>query len=80
MAKKFAELEARMTPESRARAESIYEQHIKEMPLHELRQAYTSWANTYLLLKSIRTFYFLKPLNKFQQHNLLCHHLVHFYN
>ena len=39
MAKKFAELEARMTPDSRARAESIYEQHIKEMPLHELRQA-----------------------------------------
>ncbi|KAF2392068.1 MULTISPECIES: XRE family transcriptional regulator [Pseudomonas] len=39
MAKKFAELEARMTPESRALADSIYEQHIKEMPLHELRQA-----------------------------------------
>lgn len=39
MAKKFAELEARMSPESRERATSIYEQHIKEMPLHELRQA-----------------------------------------
>ncbi|MBP5957870.1 hypothetical protein PS718_03549 [Pseudomonas fluorescens] len=39
MAKKFAELEARMTPEARARADSIYEQHIKEMPLNELRQA-----------------------------------------
>lgn len=39
MAKKFAELEASMTPEARERAHSIYEQHIKEMPLNELRQA-----------------------------------------
>ena len=39
MAKKFADLEARMTPEARALADSIYEQHIKEMPLNELRQA-----------------------------------------
>lgn len=38
MAKKFADLEARMTPEARALADSIYEQHIKEMPLNELRQ------------------------------------------
>jgi len=39
MAKKFADLEARMTPEARALADSIYEQHIKKMPLNELRQA-----------------------------------------
>ena len=39
MAKKFADLEARMTPEARALADSIYEQHIKEMPLNELRPA-----------------------------------------
>jgi len=39
MAKKFADLEARMTPEARVLADSIYEQHIKEMPLNELRQA-----------------------------------------
>ncbi|MFJ2465730.1 XRE family transcriptional regulator [Pseudomonas sp. NPDC087615] len=39
MAKKFAQLQARMTPEARAGADSIYEQHIREMPLNELRQA-----------------------------------------
>ncbi|MBT2374471.1 helix-turn-helix domain-containing protein [Pseudomonas fluorescens] len=39
MAKKFAELQARMTPESRADAEQIFQQHLKEMPLHELRKA-----------------------------------------
>ena len=39
MAKKFAELKARMTPESRADAEQILQQHLKEMPLHELRKA-----------------------------------------
>jgi DNA-binding transcriptional regulator YiaG len=39
MAKKFAELQARMTPESRADAERQFQQHLKEMPLHELRKA-----------------------------------------
>lgn len=39
MAKKFSELEARMTPDSRVHAESLYQQHVKEMPLNELRQA-----------------------------------------
>ena len=39
MAKKFAELQARMTAESRADAERQFQQHLKEMPLHELRKA-----------------------------------------
>lgn len=39
MAKKFAELKARMTPEAHADAEQIFQQHVKEMPLHELRKA-----------------------------------------
>ena len=39
MAKKFSELEARMTAEARAKAEALYEQHLREMPLHELRRA-----------------------------------------
>ena len=39
MAKKFAELQARMTPESRANVEQLYRQHLNEMPLHELRRA-----------------------------------------
>lgn len=39
MAKKFADLQARMTPEARADAERILRQHLKEMPLHELRKA-----------------------------------------
>jgi len=39
MAKKFAELQARMSPESRADAEQLLQQHLKEMPLHELRKA-----------------------------------------
>lgn len=39
MAKKFSELEARMAPESRACAETLYQQYLKEMPLNELRQA-----------------------------------------
>jgi DNA-binding transcriptional regulator YiaG len=39
MAKKFAELQARMSPESRADAERLFQQHLKEMPLHELRKA-----------------------------------------
>ena len=39
MAKKFAELQARMTLEARADAEQLFRQHLKEMPLHELRKA-----------------------------------------
>ena len=39
MAKKFSELQARMTPQARADAERIFQQHLKEMPLHELRKA-----------------------------------------
>lgn len=39
MAKKFSELQARMTPQARADAERIFLQHLKEMPLHELRKA-----------------------------------------
>ncbi|NWA25658.1 XRE family transcriptional regulator [Pseudomonas gingeri] len=39
MAKKFAELETRMQPESRAHAKVLYRQHLDEMPLHKLRQA-----------------------------------------
>ncbi len=39
MAKKFAELEAKMSPDSRARSDAVYRQLLAEMPLHELRQA-----------------------------------------
>lgn len=39
MAKKFSELQARMTPESRAQSERLYQDLLKEMPLHELRRA-----------------------------------------
>ena len=39
MAKKFSELQARMTPQARADAERLYRLHLKEMPLHELRKA-----------------------------------------
>lgn len=39
MAKKFSELQARMTPQARADAKRIFQQHLKEMPLHELRKA-----------------------------------------
>lgn len=39
MAKKFSELQARMTPQARDDAERIFQQHLKEMPLHELRKA-----------------------------------------
>lgn len=39
MAKKFSELQARMTPQARADAERIFQRHLKEMPLHELRKA-----------------------------------------
>lgn len=39
MAKKFAELETRMSPEARARSDAIYHQLMAEMPLAELRRA-----------------------------------------
>lgn len=39
MAKKFAELVARMSPESQARARAMAQAMLAEMPLHELRQA-----------------------------------------
>ena len=40
MARKFAELRAKMSPESRARAETMTRQLLKEMPLNELRRAH----------------------------------------
>jgi predicted XRE-type DNA-binding protein len=39
MAKKFADLRARMSPESRARSEAKAQKMLAEMPLNELRQA-----------------------------------------
>jgi predicted XRE-type DNA-binding protein len=39
MAKKFSELRARMSPDSRARAEVKAQTMLAEMPLNELRQA-----------------------------------------
>ncbi|MNF70176.1 hypothetical protein D3C85_1479480 [compost metagenome] len=39
MAKKFAELRAKMSPESQARAEAKAQVMLAEMPLNELRQA-----------------------------------------
>ena len=39
MAKKFSELRARMSPQSRARAEVKAQVMLAEMPLNELRQA-----------------------------------------
>ena len=39
MVRKFAELEAKMSPESRQRSDEIYSKLLAEMPLHELRQA-----------------------------------------
>ena len=39
MARKFAELESRMTPASRERAEATFRELAAEMPMHELRQA-----------------------------------------
>lgn len=39
MAKKFSDLIARRSPDSRARAETLYQKLRAEMPLHELRQA-----------------------------------------
>lgn len=39
MAKKFSELEAKMSPESRERSDVLYRKLLAEMPLNELRQA-----------------------------------------
>jgi predicted XRE-type DNA-binding protein len=39
MAKKFSELRAHMSPESRARAESMAKEMLAEMPLNEWRHA-----------------------------------------
>ncbi|MEI7954420.1 MAG: XRE family transcriptional regulator [Verrucomicrobiota bacterium] len=39
MARKFAELETKMSTESRTRSDAMYRQHLADMPLHELRQA-----------------------------------------
>jgi hypothetical protein len=39
MAKKFSELSARMSPRSRARAESMAKEMLAEMPPNELRRA-----------------------------------------
>jgi len=39
MAKKFRELEAKMSPESRARSQTLAEKYRSEMPLDELREA-----------------------------------------
>ncbi|WP_211470219.1 XRE family transcriptional regulator [Collimonas humicola] len=39
MAKKFSELEAKMSPASRVRADAKFHALLKEMPLHELRHA-----------------------------------------
>lgn len=39
MAKKFDELRSKMSPEARARSKELYEQHLKEMSLAELRCA-----------------------------------------
>ena len=39
MANKFQELEAKLSPESRARSDALYQDILAEMPLCELRQA-----------------------------------------
>ena len=39
MARKFAELEVKMSAAARARSDALYRRHLAEMPLHELRQA-----------------------------------------
>jgi transcriptional regulator with XRE-family HTH domain len=39
MARKFAELRAKMSEESRARAHALHQKMVAEMALHELRQA-----------------------------------------
>jgi DNA-directed RNA polymerase specialized sigma24 family protein len=37
MAKKFEELRSKMSPEARTRSKALYDQHLKAMPLAELR-------------------------------------------
>lgn len=39
MTRKFSELESKMSPESRARSDTIYRQLVAELPLAELRRA-----------------------------------------
>lgn len=39
MARKFSEIEAKMSPASRARSDAIHRKLVAEMPLNELRQA-----------------------------------------
>ena len=39
MAKKFKELESKMSPAARQRSDGLYRKHLEEMPLNELRQA-----------------------------------------
>lgn len=39
MARKFSELESKMSPESIARSDARYRELLAEMPLHELRRA-----------------------------------------
>ena len=39
MARKFSELEAKMSPKSRTRSNALYKKLVNEMPLQELRQA-----------------------------------------
>ena len=39
MARKFAELEAKMSAAARTRSDALYRQHLAEMPLRELRRA-----------------------------------------
>lgn len=39
MARKFAELEAKLSPAARARSDQRYRELLREMPLDELRQA-----------------------------------------
>ena len=39
MAKKYSDLRKKMSPESRAKSERIFQEAIREMPLHALRKA-----------------------------------------
>jgi transcriptional regulator with XRE-family HTH domain len=39
MAKKFNQLREQMSPESRAKAERLFQEALESMPLHELRKA-----------------------------------------
>jgi DNA-binding XRE family transcriptional regulator len=36
---KWSELEKRMSPKARAQSDRLFKQHLKQMPLHELRTA-----------------------------------------